>query len=829
MTPDPPDIDHNNDEVVLSPSNSLGNPERGDDLAPPEPGDIPEDTGPEPPLLPNLTAPSSSLKDLRDKGLIRLEEIQLATDFIEILHSASLDNPINGLSGEALDRLRNPLRDQAIEGINEDTRYAIDLYLGNPSDATYEVNRAAALRRFPNISLLSYYKAKRLVADLSGIEPIVNDMCINSCIAFTGPFSELESCPKCSEPRYDQFRLEASSGAEKIPRQEFHTIPIGPQIQALYRNPESVKRAHYLREERAKVLAEIEQHGSLGVYNDILHGSDIIEAFQDGRISEDDIILMFSIDGAQLYAKKASACWIYIWVFFNLSPDLRYKKKYVFIGGFIPGPNNPKNTDSFLLPGLYHLCALQKEGLALWDSALNRRIQSKVFLALLAADGPGMMHVTGFVGYHGKHGCRLYCGMPGRREPHGKHYFPVLLKPLSYAVDGCTHSDIDVRTLPTASCEIYNANLRHLATSRTDQQYKARRLATGISKPSIFSGLDSSATFGLPRSAGSDIMHLAALNLPDLMISLWRGTIDCTAPDDRNTWTWVALRGDTWQQHGKSVADTLHYLPSSFGRPPRNIAEKLTSGYKAWEFLLYLYGLAPGLLYGVLPNVFYSNFCKLVHGVRLMNQHKISRENVCGAHLALSSFAQEFEMIYCQRKQTRIHFVRPCLHTLIHLPREVVRVGPPVCSSQWTLERTIGNLGEEIKQHSNPFANLSQRGVRRARVNALIAMIPDLDGDQGTSLPRGSKDLGGGFVLLRARDATPHPLREIEAQALRGLFPATPLNVSVRRWAKLRIPTGQNCYSAWKEKQKPLEKRRTARNVKVSPAIHTTILMLIES
>jgi hypothetical protein len=39
--------------------------------------------------------------------------------------------------------------------------------------------------------------------------------------------------------------------------------------------------------------------------------------------------------------------------------------------------------------------------------------------------------------------------------------------------------------------------------------------------------------------------------------------------------------------------------------------------------------------------------------------------------------------------------------------------------------------------------------------------------------------------------------------------------VPVRRWAKLRIPTGQNCYSAWKEKQKPLEKRRTARNVKV--------------
>ena len=102
----------------------------------------------------------------------------------------------------------------------------------------------------------------------------------------------------------------------------------------------------------------------------MLHGTDLIEAFQDGCVGDDNIALMFSIDGAQLYAKKASACWIYIWVLLNLSPARRYKKKHVFIGGFIPGPNNPKNTDSFLFPGLQHLAGLQKEKLHLWDAAL---------------------------------------------------------------------------------------------------------------------------------------------------------------------------------------------------------------------------------------------------------------------------------------------------------------------------------------------------------------------------------------------------------------------------------------------------------------------------
>ena len=42
------------------------------------------------------------------------------------------------------------------------------------------------------------------------------------------------------------------------------------------------------------------------------------------------------------------------------------------------------------------------------------------------------------------------------------------------------------------------------------------------------------------------------------------------------------------------------------------------------------------------------------------------------------------------------------------------------------MECTIGNLGEEIRQPSNPYANLSQRGLLRCQVNALTAMIPDL-------------------------------------------------------------------------------------------------------
>ena len=189
-------------------------------------------------------------------------------------------------------------------------------------------------------------------------------------------------------------------------------------------------------------------------------------------------------------------------------------------------------------------------------------------------------------------------------------------------------------------------------------------------------------------------MHLVVLNISNLLISLWHTTVDCTKPDDKSTWDWAVFKSiNIWKEHGEAVAKTLHFLPSSFDRPPRNIAEKLTSGYKAWEFLLYLYGLGPGLLYNVLPDPYYSNYCKLVYGMRLINQHSISLDNVRDANLTLTSFVQEFEAIYCQRLSTQIHFVRLCIHSVVHLPCEVLCISPPVCSSQWTLEQTIGNLG----------------------------------------------------------------------------------------------------------------------------------------
>ena len=108
-------------------------------------------------------------------------------------------------------------------------------------------------------------------------------------------------------------------------------------------------------------------------------------------------------------------------------------------------------------------------------------------------------------------------------------------------------------------------------------------------------------------------MHLPAINIPDLLLGLWRAVFECDKADDRASWDWAVLVGKTWKDHGQQVAQCTPYLPGSFDRPPSNPAEKINSGYKAWEWLLY--GLGPALFYDTLPLIYWQHYCKLVFGI----------------------------------------------------------------------------------------------------------------------------------------------------------------------------------------------------------------------
>ncbi|EDR10718.1 uncharacterized protein LACBIDRAFT_315413 [Laccaria bicolor S238N-H82] len=430
--------------------------------------------------------------------LVQLSDIKESMVFIRALDNAKIDDEFSSLSSDVISRLRNPPTSPV--NINcPDLRLGLDLFISviNSPQQTYTSAREAILRRHPDDKIPTYDQVKRRIADITGVEAMEHDMCIKTCLAYTGPFADLHHCPICGEARWDSSTKKA--------RQTFHTIPIGPQLQALWRDKDSAERMKHRRKLNAK-LAELlrDNNGSLPTIDDYFYGSDYIEAVRDGRIQENDMVLMLSFDGAQLYRNKQSDCWIYIWVIMDLDPGIRYKKKFVLPGAVIPGPNKPKKPDSFLFPGLHHVAALQNEGLRIWDASQDLVAISKLFFAIGAADGPGLVYLNGFVGHHGKNGCRVFCSLIGRHKPGVSHYYPAFYKPHNYSVAGCDHGDYSYENPPPRSLEEFERLLRYLMASPNETQYKKRRLESGICKPSLILGLNPRHKTPLPRCFGPD-------------------------------------------------------------------------------------------------------------------------------------------------------------------------------------------------------------------------------------------------------------------------------------------------------------------------------------
>ncbi|RDX43648.1 hypothetical protein OH76DRAFT_1327701, partial [Lentinus brumalis] len=186
-------------------------------------------------------------------------------------------------------------------------------------------------------------------------------MCADTCVAYTGPFENFRECPKCKQPRYDPLELAR-----------------GRQLQAMWASSENAHLMKHRRRETDRIVAEVQASGGqLKVIDDLYCGRDYLsrvatttmteEERKKKHIQPDDMVLMFSIDGAQLYASKLSDCWFFIWILVDLPPTSRYKKRYVLPAAVVGGPKKPKNIDSFLFPSLYHLAALQREGLLIWD------------------------------------------------------------------------------------------------------------------------------------------------------------------------------------------------------------------------------------------------------------------------------------------------------------------------------------------------------------------------------------------------------------------------------------------------------------------------------
>ena len=166
-----------------------------------------------------------------------LPKLALAKDMIEDIRAARLEED---LDEELLANLRYPPEEP--ETLDHITLFSMAIFenLVGCSERTYARVRDT-VQKFSGHLLDSHHIVKTKIRRTTGVTQLQNDMCVNSCIAFVGPFKELDKCPKCCENRYEEVKK-----TQKMrPRQQFYTIPLGPQIQAMWRTPKGADHMRY--------------------------------------------------------------------------------------------------------------------------------------------------------------------------------------------------------------------------------------------------------------------------------------------------------------------------------------------------------------------------------------------------------------------------------------------------------------------------------------------------------------------------------------------------------------------------------------------------------
>ncbi|KAG6814868.1 hypothetical protein H0H87_006903 [Tephrocybe sp. NHM501043] len=201
----------------------------------------------------------------------QVEDVRIAQQFIEALKNADINN--GDLSPDAVNNLFNP-PEYPLEldnKVDADLIKCLRLFLHGHNSAKHYNQTIHDLKMcHPEDDLLSFDQLKCTIWQLTGITPIINDMCPNSCLVYTGPLHERNSCHCCG-----QDHLDPVTGKAWL---ELFTIPLGFSIQALKRHVTTAEQMDYFWRRSQENLQELRETGAIELIDDIVCGTDILLA-----------------------------------------------------------------------------------------------------------------------------------------------------------------------------------------------------------------------------------------------------------------------------------------------------------------------------------------------------------------------------------------------------------------------------------------------------------------------------------------------------------------------------------------------------------------------
>jgi hypothetical protein len=192
---------------------------------------------------------------------------------------------------------------------------------------------------------LSLYKIKKYLKEITELVPEFYDMCENSCICYIGLYKSYQNCPIC-----DSARLDTKGKAKKV----MPYLSIINRLKMQFNNKNRAKELLYRYE---YITNKDDNDDDL---DDIFDGK-IYKELVDENLFNDkrDVALTASCDGYQIFKQKTDDCWLFLIVNNNLHPSLRVKKENLLIPFLIPGPNQPKDFNTFLRPFINEMKQLE--------------------------------------------------------------------------------------------------------------------------------------------------------------------------------------------------------------------------------------------------------------------------------------------------------------------------------------------------------------------------------------------------------------------------------------------------------------------------------------
>jgi hypothetical protein len=288
--------------------------------------------------------------------------------FIDLLCNATHKN--SGYPDDLYNKIFEPLN-EAFEFEKPDVCLCMEIFIHtqNTLQESYKLISSAVAHHNPAFEPVSWDQMNCSLAAWTGVHLMRFDMCHKGCVGYTGDFSELTHCPDCGKSCYDLIALQLG---KQGPRQQFFIMPPGPQLQACWLHPEHAEQMKYgVQTMQENIEFQDGNGGQLPSHTDVFSGAAFLNHFERGCIAQHNVMGLYACDDAQLYKSWSSDCWFGSLVILNLPPEIRYKQEHVCPILIIPGPNKPKNMDSFHYPLFHQFAALMKEGFYITDGGIH--------------------------------------------------------------------------------------------------------------------------------------------------------------------------------------------------------------------------------------------------------------------------------------------------------------------------------------------------------------------------------------------------------------------------------------------------------------------------